>query len=123
MRDSLPRPAARAAAKKIRFDAAFPWIAPRFVAWLIADACVIALGAFWAPLAALGAFGFLVLLGFVLVDFASGPRRGEVVLAREPVEHLALRSPGALRYSIINRSAVPIRYSIVDTPVDMLQMP
>jgi uncharacterized protein (DUF58 family) len=123
MRDSLPRPAARAPSKKIRFDAAFPWIAPRFVAWLIADACVIALGAFWAPLAALGAFGFLVLLGFVLVDLASGPRRGEVVLAREPVEHLALRSPGALRYSIINRSAVPIRYSIVDTPVDMLQMP
>lgn len=106
-----------------RFDAAFPWIAPRFVGWLVVVACVVALGALWPPLAAVGALGGFVLLGFLLFDIAAGPRRGEVVLAREPIEHLALRSPGALRYSIVNRSRVPVRYAIVDTPVDMLHMP
>jgi uncharacterized protein (DUF58 family) len=105
-----------------RFDAAFPWITPRFVAWLVAVAAVIALGALWQPLVYLGALAGAVLAGFVLFDVASGPHRRDVSVTREPIEHLALRSPSTLRYNIVNRSAVAVRYSIVDTPVDLLQM-
>ncbi|MBV8170600.1 MAG: DUF58 domain-containing protein, partial [Candidatus Eremiobacteraeota bacterium] len=108
---------------KRRFEPAFPWITPRFVAWLVAVAFVIALGAFWQPLVYAGAACAAILIGFLIADLASGPNRGEVILAREPVEHLALRAPGTLRYSIINRSAVPVCYAVVDTPVDVLQMP
>ncbi|HZV79732.1 MAG TPA: DUF58 domain-containing protein [Candidatus Binatus sp.] len=108
---------------KRRFDPAFPWITPRFVAWLVAVAFVIALGSFWQPLIYVGVAGAVVLAGFLIADMVSGPNRGDIVVAREPVEHLALRSPGTLRYSIINRSNVPASYAVVDTPVDELQMP
>ena len=109
--------------RRWRFDAAFPWITPRFVAWLIAVAVVIALGAVWRPLAYLGGLAGAMLIGFALFDAATGPHRRDVIVTREPIEHLALRSPGRLSYSIVNRGIVPVRYSIVDTPVDLLQMP
>ena len=102
---------------------AFPWITPRFALWTIAVAFVVALGALWSPLLYLGGLAGLVLLGFVLFDIASGPRRHDVIVAREPLTHLALRAPGELSYSIVNRSNVPVRYAIVDTPVSLLQMP
>jgi uncharacterized protein (DUF58 family) len=110
-------------APRVRFDAAFPWVTPRFVAWLVAIAFVIAFGALWTPLVYLGSLGLLVLLGSLLADLASGPRRGDITVTREPIEHLALRSPGALRYAIVNRARTPVRYSLVDTPVDILDMP
>lgn len=108
--------------RRWRFDAAFPWITPRFVAWLVAVAALIALGALWQPLLYLGAFACILLAGFLLVDIGSGPHRSDVSVTREPIEHLALRAPGALRYNIVNRSPVAVKYSIVDTPVDLLQM-
>jgi len=110
-------------ARRVRFDAAFPWVTPRFIGWLVAIAFVIGFGSLWAPLIYLGSLGLLALLGFLLADLASGPRRGDVAVTREPIEHLALRSPGALRYAIVNRSRMPVRYSLVDTPVDILDMP
>jgi len=109
--------------RKWRFDAAFPWITGRFVAWLSVVATFIALGAVWPPLLLFGWFAAVVLLGFLLFDFAAGPNRRDVIVTREPLEHLALRSPGALRYSIVNHSSLPVRYSIVDTPVEKLEMP
>ncbi|MBV8280957.1 MAG: DUF58 domain-containing protein [Candidatus Eremiobacteraeota bacterium] len=110
-------------ARKRRFDPEFPWITPRFVAWLIAIAFVIALGALWLPLAFIGAACGVVLAGFLIADVLAGPRRGDITVAREPLQHMALRSGADLSYSIINRSRVPVRYAIVDTPVDSLQMP
>ncbi|HME81607.1 MAG TPA: DUF58 domain-containing protein [Candidatus Eremiobacteraceae bacterium] len=109
--------------RRYGLDAAFPWVTPRFVAWLVAIAFVIGFGALWTPLVYLGSFGLLVLLGFLSVDLASGPRRGDITVTREPIEHLALRSTGALRYAIVNRARMPVRYSLVDTPVDILDMP
>ncbi len=106
-----------------RFDAAFPWITLRFAGWMVAIAFVIALGAAWPPLVLFGALAAVVLAGFVLFDVSAGPRRADVRVEREPLEHLALRSPGALRYAIENRSSLPLHYSLVDTPVDHLQMP
>jgi uncharacterized protein (DUF58 family) len=121
MMQAAPKPKSRFGAAFL--DAAFPWITPRFAAWLIAVAVVVALGGLWLPLAYLGAMAGVVLIGFVLFDIASGPQRRDVSVVREPVEHLALRSPGTLRYAIVNRSGVPLKYSIVDTPVALLQMP
>jgi len=110
-------------ARRVRFDAAFPWVTPRLIGWLVAIAFVIGFGSLWTPLIYLGSLGLLALLGFLLADLASGPRRGDITVTREPIEHLALRSPGALRYAIVNRSRTPVRYSLVDTPVDILDMP
>ncbi|HXM18782.1 MAG TPA: DUF58 domain-containing protein [Candidatus Tumulicola sp.] len=111
------------ARKPRRFDPAFPWITPRFAGWLIVVALVISLGALWQPLVWLGLTGGIALAGFVLADLAAGPRRREVVIEREPLGHLALRTPSSFTYSIENRSQVPIRYGIVDTPIDLVQMP
>ena len=99
------------------------WITPRFAGWMMAVAGTVALGAFWVPFAYMGLLGGAALLGFLLFDAVSGPRRQDVAVAREPVGHLALRSPGELKYAIANRSVVPLRYTIVDSPVDLLQMP
>ncbi len=110
-------------AKRRRFDPAFPWITPRFAGWLIVVALVVALGAFWQPFVWIGAAAGILLVGFALTDAASGPRRRDVIIAREPIDHLALRSPAALKYSIENRGVTDVRYGIVDTPIDLVLMP
>ena len=106
-----------------RFSAAFLWVTPRFVGYAVAVAFVVALGGLWAPLAYVGVLGGAALVAVLLLDAASGPRRREVTVTREPVAHLALRSPGELKYAIVNRSPTSLRYAIVDSPVDLLQMP
>ena len=90
---------------------------------MVAVAGVVALGAFWWPIIYLGALAGAALLALLAYDAVSSPRRPDISVTREPLEHFALRSPGELAYAIVNRASVPVRYAIVDTPVDLLQMP
>ena len=106
-----------------RWTASFPWVTPRFVSALCAIAVVAAAAEFVHVLAyAAAAMGF-VLVGFGVADVVIGPARRDVTVARLPVDHLALRSAATLRYSISNRSATPFRFEIVDTPVEILELP
>jgi uncharacterized protein (DUF58 family) len=105
------------------FHPAFPWVTRRFIWAVVAIAALTALGALAhvAPWAAALA-GALLLVGLV-VDVAVGPARREFDVQRQPVEHLALRSPGHLSYLLVNRGRTRLRFAIIDTPLDMLDLP
>jgi uncharacterized protein (DUF58 family) len=101
----------------------FPWVTPRFSGAIIAIAAIYAASYFIPALAVVAIACIAALCGFFVADALIGPRKGEVVVAREPLGHLALRSPATLRYSIVNRSRTPIRFGLVDSPVALLQLP
>jgi len=106
---------------------AFPWITPRFVAIAIALAVVYGLGPFFPMLSgilsSIAIAGGALLIGGLIADIALGPRRRDFTVEREPLDHLALRSPATLRYSVANRGRTAVRYSLIDTPVDVLALP
>jgi uncharacterized protein (DUF58 family) len=100
---------------------AFPWIAPRFAVAVIAVGVVYAASYFFAPLAMAALVLTALLAGCTIADAALGPRMADVRVSREPLEHLVLGAPATLRYSVANASRTPVRFAIVDTPVDILQ--
>ena len=105
------------------YTPAFTWVTPRFIALFAGVAFVYAASAL-VPALALAALVLAAgLAGFTLADALIGPRRGDVTIAREPLDHLALRSHAALRYAVENRARVPVRFGIVDTPIDLFQFP
>jgi len=101
----------------------FPWVTPRLVGAVVAVALLYAAGYFVAPLAIVAIVCVAALLGFGVADALIGPRRADVVVTREPLDHLALRSPAILRYSIANRAHTALRYWLVDTPISILHLP
>ncbi|MDQ6766501.1 MAG: DUF58 domain-containing protein [Candidatus Eremiobacteraeota bacterium] len=102
---------------------AFPWITQRFVWALVTLALLVAAATFFHAALVLAVYLGIVIAGLVMADIAIGPRRHALDVQREPVEHLALRSPAQLRYSLTNRSRVNLRYEIVDTPLEALDLP
>ena len=106
-----------------RFEPAFPWITGRFAAALMALALIVGSATFAPVMLYVALVAAAALVGLVVADLAAGPRRGELTVTREPIGHLALRSPATLGYAIANRSRVAVRYGIVDTPVARLQFP
>lgn len=101
----------------------FPWVTPRFVGTLVVLALVYALGYFVPALQVVALAGAAGLAGFCAADAMIGPRRRDVTIAREPLDHFALRSPAVLRYAIANRSRTPIRYWLVDSPMRLFHLP
>lgn len=102
---------------------AFPWVTSRFVAAAIVIGLVFAASAF-VPLLAWVALVLAIALGSATVaDVAIGPRRADVFVEREPLEHLALRSPVRLGYRFANRGATAVRFGVIDSPVPLLQLP
>ncbi len=110
-------------APRRRWTPAFPWVTSRFVASLCVIAVVAAGAEFFQPLLIGAALLGIVLVGFAVADAIIGPSRRDVTVSRLPVEHLALRSPAALRYAVMNRGATPATFEIVDTPVETLDFP
>src|SRR5207302_658264 len=102
---------------------AFPWVTPRFVGAVVVLALLYAASNFVHVLAVATFVLAVVLAGFLVTDWTIGPRTRDVTVSREPLAHLALRSPAVLRYSIVNRGRTAIRYWLVDSPVDLLQLP
>ena len=102
---------------------AFPWITLRFVFALLAIAGLVAAGTFFREALVLAEFAAAIVAVLAVADIVLGPRRGDLEIQREPVEHLALRSPAHLRYVLTNRARIPLHYEIVDTPIDALDMP
>lgn len=101
----------------------FPWVTPRFVGAVIALAVAYAAGYFATPLTIVALAGAGALVGLLVADVLIGPRRADVSIEREALDHLALMSPARLRYAISNRARTPIRYWLVDTPIRLLQLP
>jgi uncharacterized protein (DUF58 family) len=101
----------------------FLWITPRLVGALLAIAALVAAGTLVHLAVFLAFVGGIAVVALVAVDLALGPRVGQLVVARAPVGHLALRKPAKLSYSLSNRGQVAMRYEIVDTPLDALDMP
>lgn len=102
---------------------AFPWVTPRLVGVIIAIAIVYAAGYFSAIVGQAALALSALALGFLIADALIGPRRGDVTIERGPLDHLALRSPATLRYTIVNRAQTSVRFGIVDTPISVLQFP
>jgi uncharacterized protein (DUF58 family) len=105
------------------FTPAFAWVTRRFVAAVIVIALVYAASTFVPALGAVSFFLAVALAGFAAADGAIGPRRSQVTVGREPPEHMALGTRVSLGYSVANRGRSPIRFGIVDTPVDLLLNP
>ncbi len=101
----------------------FPWITPRFVLAVLVVAVFVAAGAFFPVMTAVGLGAAALTAALLLADLALGPRRAELDVKREPVAHLALRSPARLGYTVSNRSRTPLRFQILDTPVDSFDFP
>src|SRR5579863_3755328 len=101
---------------------AFPWITGRFAVALVIIALLVALSVFapWTLAVAIAAAAATFVL--LLADIAWGPRGKLVDVRREPVGHLALRSPAKLGYVVTNRSNTHIRVRIVDTPIDAFDL-
>jgi uncharacterized protein (DUF58 family) len=102
---------------------AFPWITLRFVWALLAIAVLVAAATFVHAALVLAIFAGTLVGGLLLADVAIGPSRRSVEVRREPIEHLSLRTPAHLRYAIVNHSGESLRYEIVDTPIDALDLP
>ena len=111
------------AARVASFTPAFPWITPRFAVAAIAVALVYAAGYFVPALIVVGLAAAAALAGFLVADAVIGPRAQDVAVEREPLDHLALRSPAVLRYSVANRSRIRVRFGLVDSPIGLLQLP
>ena len=111
------------AARLANWRFAFPWVTPRFAGAAIAIGVLYAAGYFWSPLTVVALACGGALLGFFVADAAIGPRRADVRIVRQPLDHLSLRSPAVLRYAIENRSRAPMRFWLVDTPIDLLHLP
>ena len=101
----------------------FPWVTWRFLSALIIIAAFTAAGAFAPRMSLVALLSGVIVAGLLAADVALGPRRTDVRLAREPLGHFALRAPASLRYTVENRSAVALRYEIIDTPLPALEMP
>ncbi|HLW37632.1 MAG TPA: DUF58 domain-containing protein, partial [Candidatus Eremiobacteraceae bacterium] len=105
------------------FSPAFPWFTGRFIWCIVIIAALVALSTFAHIALTVALFAVALLAVASAVDIALGPRRNDFAVSREQVEHLALRSPGHLRYSLVNAGRAPLRYAIVDSPVALLDLP
>jgi uncharacterized protein (DUF58 family) len=101
----------------------FPWITQRFTAAVIIVAVLVAAGTFVPVMSLLALLCGVVVAGLLAADLALGPRRQHIAVAREPVGHLALRTRATLRYALENRSGIALRYEVVDTPLETLEIP
>jgi uncharacterized protein (DUF58 family) len=110
-------------ARAHRFSPAFPWVTPRFVVALVAIAMLIGAGSFLPALVLAGAAAAIALFGLVLADAAMGPRRRDVSVTRLPLDHIALRAATSFWYEIANRSRTTATFEIVDTPLDLFDLP
>ena len=110
-------------ARGLNLTPAFPWITSRFVWALVVIAGLVAAGTFAHLALELALFASIVVIALLATDLAFGPNRRSLEVEREPVEHLALRSPAHLGYRLTNRSGVSLHYEIVETPLDALDLP
>lgn len=101
----------------------FPWITTRFVWGVLAIALLVALTALAPGLRIIALVAAGTFAALFVIDLVLGPRRADIDVRREPVEHLALRSRAKLSYSITNRSQTTAHIEIVDTPLDALEFP
>jgi uncharacterized protein (DUF58 family) len=106
-----------------RLSPAFPWVTLRFFWALVAIAVIVAAGTFVHFALQLAIFVSVFVAGLLAADLALGPPRRALDVTREPAPHLALRSRAFLRYALTNKSGVTLRFEIVDTPIDALQIP
>jgi uncharacterized protein (DUF58 family) len=102
---------------------AFPWVTPRFIVAIVVIAIVYAAGNFVSVLTPAAYALAAALAGFTIADALVGPRRGDVAIARDAVDHFSLQAPAELRYSVSNRGKTAIRFGLVDTPIGLLQFP
>jgi uncharacterized protein (DUF58 family) len=102
---------------------AFPWITLRFFWALVAIAALVAAGTFVHVALQFAIFAATFVAGLLATDLALGPPRRALEVTREPVQHLALRSRAFLRYAVTNKSGTSLTYEIVDTPIEMLDVP
>lgn len=102
---------------------AFPWITLRFFWALVAIAGLVAAGTFVHAALQFAILAAALVAGLLGADLALGPRRRALEVAREPVDHLALRSRAFLRYAVTNKSGIALSYEIVDTPIEALEIP
>jgi uncharacterized protein (DUF58 family) len=105
------------------FSPAFPWITPRFIAAAAAIALVYAAGYFIPALTIVGIVLAAGLIGFAFADWFMGPRRSEIRVERQPLEHLSLRNHARLGYTVANTSSAGVRFTIVDSPCTLLTLP
>jgi uncharacterized protein (DUF58 family) len=97
------------------------WVTPRFLWILAAVALVLALSPGAAAFVPLGILLAAALLTATIADAILGPQSREVSIERIPPEHFALAVPAELSYAVENRSRVPVRVAIVETPVRTLR--
>jgi len=113
----------RARPNRAPWTPAFPWVTGRFVGAVVVIAAVYASAAFVPALGVVAIVGAALLVGLAAADAALGPRRSTLTVSREPLAHLALGVGTTLRYSIVNRGRIAVRYDLVETPVDVLGVP
>jgi uncharacterized protein (DUF58 family) len=106
-----------------RYSPSFPWVTPRFVIALIAIAMVIGAGSILPALVYVGSSAAIALIGLVVADAAMGPRRRDVSVTRSPLDHIALRAATSFWYEIGNRSRTTATFEIVDTPLELFDLP
>ncbi|HXW51274.1 MAG TPA: DUF58 domain-containing protein [Candidatus Acidoferrales bacterium] len=105
------------------FSPAFGWVTGRFVGALVGIAVLIAAAALYPPMLFVAGIAGAVLAASLLADLALGPNKRLIQIEREPVGHLALRSPAHLGYAISNRSDARLYFRIVDTPIPAFEFP
>jgi uncharacterized protein (DUF58 family) len=93
------------------------WLSPRGVCMLLGLAALTAAAGAVPWLAVLVYLGVVVLAAALIVDLQLGPSAKTLRITREPLEPLALRRVGHVRYTVQNRSASAIRLGLLETPL------
>ncbi len=96
------------------------WVTQRFLLLLGATALLLACAPGAARLATAATLIGVLLGAALLADLALGPRRSMLRVERQAPEHWTLRVDAELRYSVTNRSGIPVRLGIIETPVRTL---
>ncbi len=95
---------------------------PRFCVGLLLVAALTA-GATFSAAALYGAIvAAAALLAFLAADAAVQRSHDYLTVTREPPDRFALRSRGELRYNVRNSGRIALRYGIIETPVDVLEL-
>jgi uncharacterized protein (DUF58 family) len=99
--------------------APFPavWLSARGIWVFLALGVLIAFASVLPALLIVSLVAAACVLAALAVDFAYGPTRRTLTIVREPVDYVALRRSAEVGYRIENRSALPIRIGIFETPL------
>ena len=99
--------------------APFPavWLSARGIWVFLALGILIAFASVFPALVIVSLVAAACVLAALATDFAYGPTRRSLTIVREPVDYVALRRSAEVGYRIENRSALPIRIGIFETPL------